>query len=143
MKLSHFLAARQHLLGLAHLANLAYAFHSLSEMATRIARARLSGLVNLKSAEANEEACWASLTALEGNQSVIEEHFTDEDLMDLVDAVDYISDSDTIDLSFRIEDFATVFLEPLRAALEQAGVAVDDDTCPINQDTPSDLANNQ
>ena len=125
MKLSQLLRARQGLIRRAGLANLAFAYQLLSSFARRIARARLVGSVNLKSADAEAERAWASLTALEGSQSVIEEHFTDEDLMDFADAIVYITGGDDVDLTFRLEDLTENFLIPLRGVLEQAVVAID------------------
>lgn len=136
MKLSQLVGARQHLLRCAHLANLGFAHRLLEDYANRIERARITGLVNLKSPEAGEETCWAELTALEGNQSLIEEHFTDEDLMDLADTVAYMTDCDAVDVSFRIEQFSEVFLVPLRSVLEEAGVELDAEHPAINQDSP-------
>jgi hypothetical protein len=136
MKLSQLVGARQHLLRCAHLANLSFAYRLLEEYATRIERARITGLVNLKSPEADDETCWAELTALEGHQSLIEEHFTDEDLMDLADAVAYMTDCDAVDVTFRIEHFADVFLVPLRSVLDDAGIDLDCERPTISQDTP-------
>lgn len=140
MKLSQLVSARQHLLRCAHLANLAYAYQLLEDYAVRIERARLTGLVSLRSPESNEDACWASLTALEGHQSLIEEHFTDEDLMDLADAVAYITDCDAVSVNFRIEEFDEVFLVPLRSVLEEAGISTEIEHPALNQDMPGDFA---
>lgn len=142
LKLSQLLNARQHLQRCARLANLAFAFQWLNDCASRLERAQLTGLVNLKSAESNDEACWASLTALEGNQSLIEEHFTDEDVMDLADTIGYILDCETLDVTFRIEEFAAVFVAPLRVVLEDAGVTFESETCALEHDIPFDLPNN-
>ena len=89
MKLSQLLATRKTIIRQANLANLAYAYATLTRLATRVAAARLHGLVQLRQAGSGdqEEPHWASLTALEGNQSVIEEHFDDDDLMALADAI--------------------------------------------------------
>ena|SRR6266542_3617823 len=135
MKLSQLLRAREGLIRRAGLANLAFAYQLLSNFARRIARARLVGLVNLKSADAEAERAWASLTALEGSQSVIEEHFTDEDLMDFADALVYITGGDEVDLTFRLEDLTENFLIPLRGVLEQAGVLVDAELPASNANT--------
>lgn len=143
LKLSQLLVARQGLLQGAQLANLALAFQVLQEFATRIHRARLTGLVRLQSPEATEEGCWAELTALEGNQSLIEEHFTDEDLMDLADTVAYVTEADVVSMKFRIEQFSELFVAPLRAGLEQAGIAIDFESSVVEQDASSDLPQNQ
>lgn len=125
MKLSQLLNARQVLLRQAGLANLAFAYDLLSGVATRLHRARLTGRVRLQSAEPDADRYWSTLTALDGRQSVIEEHFTDEDLNDLADAIAFATNRDALDLTFDLEDFASDFVAPLRAALEQAGITLD------------------
>jgi hypothetical protein len=135
MKLSQLLQARENLIRRAGLANLAFAYELLSNFARRIARARLSGSVTLKSADPDADLAWASLTALEGNQSVIEEHFTDEDIMDFSDAIVYVTGGDEVNLTFRLEDLSENFLVPLRGVLEQAGVEVDAELPASNADT--------
>ena len=133
MKLSNILAQRQALLRQARLANLAFAYQTLGRFAGRIARARIGGRVSLTQAAPDAERYWASLTALEGSQSVIEEHFTDEDIMDLADVISYLTAHETLDLTFRLEDLADTFLAPLRAELEQAGVAIDPNALPARE----------
>lgn len=142
LKLSHLLAARQSLQQAAQLANLAYACHALSDFAARVERAGLTGLVRLESPEASEEGCWARLTALQANQSLIEEHFTDEDLMDLADTVAFVTDADVVAVTFRIEQLRELFVTPLRAALAQGGVELDLEPSHLEQDASSDLPSN-
>jgi nucleotide-binding universal stress UspA family protein len=124
-KLSTLLAHRQALLRQARLANLAFAYHTLGAFAERIGRARLTGRVTLRHAAPDAERYWASLTALDGSQSVIEEHFSDEDLMDLADVVAFATANDALDITFRLEELGDHFLAPLRAELERAGVSID------------------
>ena len=126
MKLSVLLAQRQALLQQTRRANLAFAYSNLSGAAARIARARLRGEINLKQAAPDAERCWATLIALEGSQSVIEEHFTDEDLTDLADAIAFTTGASDLDVTFRIEQLADKFLAPVRRQLEQSGVVLDD-----------------
>lgn len=133
MKLSHLLRQRPALLQQARLTNLAFAYARLGEFATRIARARLHGEVNLKQANAEAELPWASLTALTGSQSVIEEHFTDEDLMDFADLAAFVTGEKNLDATFPIEHVSEKFLAPLRRQLEQAGVMIDDDPQPVEE----------
>ncbi len=125
MKLSLILAQRPALLQQVRLNNLAFAYAKLSETAVRIARARLRGAINLKQAPRDTELGWTPLTALEGTQSVIEEHFTDEDLTDCADAIAFLTGESHLDLTFRIEEMADRFVAPLRHQLEQAGVTFD------------------
>ena len=124
-KLSTLLTQRAALLQQARLANLAFSYHTLSEFAERIARAQLRGIVSLKHLAPDDGRYWPSLTALEGSQSVIEEHFTDEDIMELADVIGFTMGQDALDLTFRLEEFGETFGVPLRAELEREGVAID------------------
>jgi hypothetical protein len=122
MKLSQLLLARDRLQKKTTLANLAFAYRVLAVFAARVARARLSGHVNLQSADPSADRFWPTLTALDFNQSLIEEHFADEDLAELTDTIAYLAATDTVDLTVRIEDLAETYLGPLRAFLTQSGV---------------------
>jgi len=90
MKISKLLATHHAILEQARLANLAQAYLTLRRLAERVRRARLHGFVQLRQPDIAEERFWASLTALEGSQSVLEEHFSDEELMEFADAVAFV-----------------------------------------------------
>ncbi|MSU51673.1 MAG: hypothetical protein EXS37_21710 [Opitutus sp.] len=124
-KLSTLLTQREALLRQVRLANLAFAYTTLEDFVCRIARAQLRGRVALQHAAPDEERYWASLTAIDGNQSVIEEHFSDEDIMDLADVIAFSTANEALDLTFRLEELGEVFLTPLRAELAGAGIALD------------------
>lgn len=124
-KLSTLLSRRPTLLRQARLANLAFAYATLQKFSARIVRARLSGRVTLKHAAPQAERYWASLTALDHNQSVIEEHFSDEDLMELADVTAFVTGNDALDITFALEDLGDVFLLPIRVELEREGVIID------------------
>ena len=126
MKLSQLLATRKTIIHQANLANLAYAYVTLTRLADRVAAARLHGLVRLRQAGGDqEEPHWASLAALEGNQSVIEEHFDDDDLMALADAIAYAVGHEFAEIEFNLEELSGKYVAPLRHALDKAGVAID------------------
>ncbi len=125
MKLSHLLAQREAILQQARLANLAYAYTRLSDFAARIQRARLHGVVCLLQAAPDADRFWASLTALEGSQSVIDEHFSDDDIMDLADVIAYATGENDLELTFPIEEMTERFLDPLREQLAEDGVTID------------------
>ena len=127
MKLSQLLATRKTIIRQANLANLAYAYATLTRLATRVAAARLHGLVQLRQAGSGdqEEPHWASLTALEGNQSVIEEHFDDDDLMALADAIVFAIGHEFGEIEFKLEELLAKYAAPLRHALQKAGIAID------------------
>lgn len=125
MKLSSLLTQRRALLQQARLANLAFAYDRLDDFARRIARAGLAGKVRLQSAAPEAQRYWPTLAALERNQSLIEEHFNDEDLADLADVLAYVLAQNDLDLTFDLEEIEGRFLAPLRFELTQAGVALD------------------
>jgi len=133
MKFNELLEGREILQRQAALANLAFAYETLREFAERIARAQLKGEVTLKSADPDSDRYWATLTANRGPQSVIEEHFTEEDLTDFADAISFSTGHDDFEATFSIEDFPQAFLAPLRAALENAGVVMDTEPLPAEK----------
>ena len=133
MKFNELLDGRENLQRQAALANLAFAYETLREFAERIARAQLKGEVTLKSADPDADRYWATLTANRGPQSVIEEHFTEEDLTDFADAISFSTGHDDFEATFSIEDFPQAFLAPLRAALENAGVVMDTEPLPAEK----------
>jgi hypothetical protein len=126
MNLAQLLAQREMLLKQTRLANLAYAYSQLHDFAARIARAQLRGRVSLRHAAPEEDLYCATLTALEGNQSVLDEHFTDLDAMDLADVIAFVRGQNSVHLTFRIEEFADKFLAPLRLEIERLGVFIDE-----------------
>lgn len=125
MKISKLLATRQHILRRAHLANVAQAYITLRRLAERIAVARLHGLVRLAASDPREEEYWPALVALEGNQSVIDEYFADEEILAMADAVVLATESEFTTIEFRLEELGDRFVQPLRAALEHAGIDLD------------------
>src|SRR5271165_1951301 len=114
MKLSNLISQRESLLRQTHLANLAFAYHQLDTLVTRLNRAQLRGLVSLRPCEPAAERYWPALTALEGNQSVIEEHFTDGNISDLADILAFNAGRDEPAYDFRLEELGDKFLAPLR-----------------------------
>jgi hypothetical protein len=126
--MNQLLDAREALQRQAGLANLAFAYETLREFAERIARGKLQGEVTLKSADSTSERYWATLTPHRGSQSVIEEHFTEEDLTDFADAVSFATGHEEFEATFSLEEFPQAFLVPLRSVLEQAGVQVEPDS---------------
>jgi hypothetical protein len=125
MKLAYLLHQRQVLLRQARLANLAFAYWHLGRLVTRIANARLHGLVSLQFADPAAGRLWPVLTALEGSQAVIEEHFTDDDILGLADLLAFLTGEEGADKTFRLEDNMAEFLVPLARKLAQAGVELE------------------
>lgn len=133
IRFNELLEARESLQRQASLANLAFAYETLREFARRIRVAHLKGQVNLKTADPEADRYWATLTALQGRQSMIEEHFTEEDLSDFADAIAYATGHEDFEATFPIEDFPRAFLAPLRSALEQAGIVMEIEPLPLEK----------
>jgi hypothetical protein len=125
MKLSQLLATRLLVNRQATLANLAYAYLTLAQFADRVDGARLRGRVRLHCGGTGDEPGWAALTALDGSQSVIEEHFDDDEILELADAIATALDADFTDLVFPLEKLRTRFAAPLRRRLDRAGITID------------------
>lgn len=124
MNFSKLLSSRQSILRQAHLANLAFSYFTISRLADRAAKAGLSQRVRLRATSVGEETIPASLTALTGSQSVIEEHFSDEDVLQLADSMEFALEGPFVEVEFTLDDFVSYAI-PLRAALERNGVALD------------------
>lgn len=128
MKFNQLLHQRDALLRHARLANLAFAHHQLVEFGTRIAQARLRGSVTLSLADPSDDRHWPTLFAHEGNQSVIEEHFIDEDILELADILSFLHEGeDHTEFTFRLDELEDSFLPGLRRELVDAGVALEPD----------------
>lgn len=125
IKLTQLLQERELLVRRATLANMAYGYQLLSGFSERIRRVGLQGLVTVRSPEINGQN-WAELVAIEGSQARINEHFSEEDVMDLTDAIRYVTGGEIhIDVTFRIENLADMFLAPLRDTLKDFNVILD------------------
>ena len=135
MKLSALLASRPTILRQAALAHIAAAWLTLHHASTRIAAAGLHGTVRLTQSDPDEdEAPSAALTSSEIRSSVLEEHFTEDDLVELADAIGYATDSDRIDVELLIETLGETYETPLLRTLKKSGVTLDFDQLP--KDTP-------
>jgi hypothetical protein len=123
MKFIQLLQNRDVLIRQARLANVAFAYHRLRDFAVRIERARLTGVVTLHGGDPAGEQPWPRLVANDGRQSPIEEHFLDEDVIELADILVFLHDSEPItELSFRLDELAARYLPRLQDELERANV---------------------
>ncbi len=139
MNIHHLLHQRDTLLRQARLANVAYAYQRLGEFAARISRARLCGAVAICPGDPAGEQPWPGMAALEGSQAVIEEHFLDEELVELTDILAFLGEDVRTDrLTLRLEDLADRYLPRLRAELLAAGVTPAN-TLPASEDSSSRL----
>lgn len=133
MKLSALLASRSTILRQAALAHAAAAWLTLNNASRRVALAGLHGDVRLRQTDPDEgEAPWASLTSDTIRASVLEEHFTEDDLVELAEAVAYATDSPSADVEFPIESLGDLYATPLLQTLEKAGVVIDVDESRID-----------
>jgi len=125
MNFSHLLQQREALLQQARLANLAFAHARLSRLAGRIARAGLHGTVTLQEPDPEEGRFCPALVAHEGSQAVIEEHFLDEDVIELEGILMFLEDEGLdVDYTFALEELPIRYLPELRRLLDKAGVAL-------------------
>jgi hypothetical protein len=122
MNFHQLLQQRDALLRQARLANTAYAYRRLGDFVRRIARAQLHGPVRLDPGDPAAERPWPSLTTLEGSQPVLEEHFLDEDIIELADILGFLGRDVSAGVTFRLEELGGRFLPGLRRELEQAGI---------------------
>lgn len=125
MNFHQLLHQRADLLRQARLANAAFAYQRLGDFITRLTRARLYGLVALRPGNPVVEQPCPELTALEDSQGAIEEHFLDEDIVELADILHFLGEEVYADgLTFRLEELESRYLPRLRRELEAAGIAV-------------------
>jgi len=117
MNFHELLRRRDTLLRQAHLANVAFAYQWLGDLTARLARAGLRGRVRLHGGDPAGPHPWPRLEALEGSQAVLEEHFLDEDVIDLADILAFMHGRTLEELEFRIEELGPQFLPRLRREL--------------------------
>ncbi|MDP1580123.1 MAG: hypothetical protein Q8M02_07585 [Candidatus Didemnitutus sp.] len=123
MNFRQLIRNREELLRQAHLANVAFAYQRLSEFARRIARAQLSGRVQLQGVDPERERFAPLLVAEHIAPSVIEEHFLEGDIAALADMLAFLQEgTGEAVVTFRLEEIAQRLLPALRAELALAGV---------------------
>ena len=123
MEMDHLLRQRSALLRRTRLANLAYAYAELGVFAGRIARGNLRGEVTLHPADPTAGRAWPSLVAEQGSQAVLDEHFLDEDLLDLADLLAFATGAEPGNaFRFRLEELDAAFRSGLRRELRTAGI---------------------
>jgi len=127
MKFLQLLHRRDALIRQARLANVAFAYQRLRDFATRISQAGLRGTVTLRGGDPAGELPWPELVAEECSQAAIEEHFLDEDVIELADILAFLHDTNRLgSLSFRLQDLGPRYLSRLRHELEIARIAIDE-----------------
>jgi hypothetical protein len=132
MNFHQLIQQRDALLRQTRLANVAYAYEWFGLFAARVARARLHGTVILHSADPEESQPWPRLVTNEGSQSVLEEHFLDEEVVELADILGFLGeDIPSQGYLFRWEELASRFLPQLREELGAAGIALAGEADPV------------
>lgn len=123
MKFLELLHQRDALLQQARLANVAFAYRWLERFGARLQRARLRGAVVLRDGDSDDGLPWPTLEMLEESQAVWEEHFLEEDVLELMDILSFLKDGHRpAEMRFSLEDVAARLVPGLRRELEQAGV---------------------
>jgi hypothetical protein len=135
MKLSQLLSQRTAALRRARLANLGYAHEVLRDFIRRARAAQLHGRLHVRSADPDAECYAPLLIALDANNSVVEEHFTDEDIATLADVLEFVTGRSPIDLTFEIDAMDGRFVGPIRAELRHAGVTIDSPLARIREES--------
>lgn len=140
MNFHQLLHQREALLRKARLANAAFAYHELGLYAARIARGRLQGEVTLQPADPAADRPWPTLTANEGSQAVLEEHFLDQDIAALADLLAFLTEGKAAtEYTFRLEELDSRFRTPLRGELAAAGIVLTPDEAATENSRPSQL----
>ena len=139
MNLNTLLASRDRVNEQARLANTAFAYVTLQRYAHVVERAGLCGWVQLQQPHPEEERYAAALSGATVNQAVLDEHFDEDDVAALADAVAFSLGSPCLDVRLRIERLEHDFVPALAGVLKRAGVVLG----PVQQSESSDAANSQ
>ena len=123
MKFQELLNRRNELLRQARLANVAYAYQWLGDIAERIEHAGLHGSVTLRGPDSEQEQGTAVLVANDFSQAVVQEHFLEEEIAELHAVLAFVHGAGVIvELKFELDEIAARYLPSLRQALEAADV---------------------
>lgn len=125
MNLSNLIASRETVLAQARLANMAFAYATLKRISAVVNRTGLTHLVRLQQPNEHEERYCASLQALTGSQAVLDEHFSDDDVLALADAIAVCTPGVGLDATVMLQALEAQYVVPLELALQRAGVNLD------------------
>lgn len=125
MKLSELLAARPAILRHALLAHTAAAWATLHRLAGRVAANQLRGRVRLTRDNPATQPAWPELTSCELPASVLSEHFTEDDVFALAEALALATDREELNLTFELEELGPAYAAPLLQTLVKAGIQPD------------------
>lgn len=123
MNFEKLLHHRGALLRSARLANLAFAYARLGEFSARLRRAGLLGALTLELPDDENERFWPALVAHGAAPSLVEEHFLDEEILELVDVLAFLrEEGEPVDDTFSCESIDRCWRPRLRERLRQEGV---------------------
>lgn len=127
MKLSELLAARPAILRHAFLAHTASAWATLHRLAERVAANRLRAQVRITrdNPTGHGQPTCPELTSFELPASVLSEHFTEDDVFALAEALALATDQEELDLTFELEELGPAYAAPLLQTLTKAGIQPD------------------
>lgn len=127
MKFQDLLYRRDELIREARLANVAYAYQWIGDFAARIAQSGLRGEVTLLGPNPEEERLQPILRAENFSQSVIEEHFLNEEIAELAAVLAFAYGAGMVaEVRFKLEDVGPHVLPRLRLELEASGVQLEE-----------------
>ena len=137
MKFNELLLRRTELLRQARLANVAYAYQWLGDFAERIERAGLHGSVTLRGPDPEQESGEAVLVANNFSQSVLQEHFLEEEIAELHAVLAFVHGAGVIaELKIELGEIAARYLPSLRQALESADALPKEEPSPVEDAGP-------
>lgn len=123
MNFEKLLHHRGALLRSARLANLAFAYARLGEFSARLRRAGLLGALTLELPDDENERFWPALVAHGAAPSLVEEHFLDEEILELVDVFAFLrEEGEPVGDTFSLATIEERWRPRLRERLQRAGV---------------------
>lgn len=123
MNYYQLLRHRAALLRQARLANLAFACARLEVYAQRLGRAAITGPLTLHPVDPAAERYCPVLVAHGSNQSMVDEFFLDEDVVDLAGVLSFLdAEGFGVEWTFTRDDLVVRWLPCLRHELEFSGV---------------------
>lgn len=137
MNFQQLLHDREALLRSARLANLAFAYARLGEFAARLRRAGLHGTLTLELPDDESERFWPTLVAHAVAPSLVEEHFLDEEILELVDVIAFLrEEGEPAAETFSLAAIEDQWRPRLRERLRRAGVTGLDDAVAPDRTPP-------
>lgn len=137
MNFEKLLHDREALLRSARLANLAFAYARLGEVSARLRRAGLPGALTLELPDDESERFWPTLVAHSAAPSLIEEHFLDEEILELADVLAFLrEEGEPVSDTFSLATIDERWRPHLRERLQRAGVSGVNETAAPHRDDP-------